>query len=138
MSTTALSASPSGASQNPNLGLNRLESAALVVGIVIAHLFFFRNLALPLSYDDSGYAEAGRDILENGLFSNFHESQIRTYAYPLFLSLPHWVSDLTGAPFRGTVFALHLLIYFSAAAFLRVEIGKLKGGGAGCVLRLGP
>ena len=101
-------------------GLNRYEGAALLLGVLVAHLFFIRNAPLPLAYDDYDYAMAGRSIWENGLFSKFYGSEIRTYGYPLFLSLVHG----TGLPLKWIVFEVQLLLYLLSAALVRAELCK--------------
>lgn len=117
--------SPRDASSNGtgrSLGIHGYEGAAILLAVLIAHLFFLRNAPLPLAYDDYDYARAGRGIWESGLFSKFYGSEIRTYGYPLFLSLVHGTSDATGVPFKWIVFETQLLFYLLGAAVLRAAL----------------
>ena len=102
--------------------LNRYEWAGLLFGLLIAHLFMVRSAATPLAYDDYDYAMAGRSILEGGLFSKFYGSEVRTYGYPLFLSLVHGLSDAISLPLKWVAFEIQLSLYFLSAAFLRREL----------------
>lgn len=108
------------------LRLSRAEWLALTIGLSIAAGFFVHQWRYPSSlYDAAQYAEMGRNILDHGLRSRFMESsQVRTYGYPLFLSVIVLVARVLHLPFVPVLFLAQLTLYVLAAAALRRSLAS--------------
>lgn len=99
--------------------LTRLEWGFVALGVVVAHGFFVHLVLFPSSYDAGAYVQAARDIVADGLFSKFASSELRTYGYPLFLSLVYRAANAIGLPFQFVLFEVQLVLYIGAAYFAR-------------------
>jgi hypothetical protein len=106
------------------------EWLALVVAVGIAHAFFGRNIAFPSAYDATKYLEIARDIARQGLFSEYHFSQLRTYGYPLVARLLLPVAETLELPWRFVVFEAQLAAHVAAALFLRAQWAAIAPGAA--------
>jgi hypothetical protein len=106
-------------------GLSRGEWIALLAAIVIAHLFYWRIVLYPSSFDAQNYFDIAADIDRNGLFSKFYYSDIRTYGYPLFLAALLRAADLSGIAVGCLMFEAQLALYLLAAYLVRREIARL-------------
>ena len=105
---------PVAATQDSNARLGRAEWCALLVGVAIAHAFLWHEWFYPSSYDAGLYANIGREIAEHGLFHRFSAADLRTYGYPLFLSIIHRGADALRLPFATVLFEVQLLLYVAA------------------------
>jgi len=104
---------------------------ALVLAIAIAHLFYFRIVAYPSDYDARNYFQIAEDINRNGLFSKFYYSDIRTYAYPLFLAVLLRAASFAHVPVGWLVLETQLAFYLLGAYFVRRRLAVLWPGFAG-------
>ena len=104
--------------------LTRVEWVALAISILVAQAFFIRLLHYPSCCDAGAYVQAARDIEANGLFSKYVFSDLRTYAYPLFLSGVIDLANFLRLPFTLVVFELQLGFYVLAALALRRVIAR--------------
>ena len=105
--------------------LSRREWVALGTAIVIAHLFYWRIVLYPSAFDAQNYFDIAADIDRNGLFSNFYNSNIRTYGYPLLLVAVSRAASLIGIPVGWLLFEAQLALYLFAAYFVRRAFAKL-------------
>jgi hypothetical protein len=111
--------------------LSRGEWIALVLAIALAHLFYLRIVAYPSSYDARNYFQIADDINRNGLFSKFFYSDLRTYAYPLFLAMLLRAASLVHVPVGWLMFEMQLALYLIAAYFVRQRLVTLWPAFAG-------
>ena len=111
-------------SQARGAALRRSEWLALLAALVIAHLFYWRIVRYPSEYDAQVYLEIGDDIGRDGLFSHYDYSHIRTYAYPLLLSVLSRAAGALGLPVVFVVFEVQLALFLLAAAFFRRRLAE--------------
>src|SRR5205823_13370363 len=105
--------------------LSRTEWIALAAAIVIAHLFYWRIVVYPSDFDARNYVQIAEDIIRNGLFSKFYYSDLRTYAYPLFLAALLRVADAAHLSMGWLLFETQLAAYLFAAYFVRQRLVAL-------------
>lgn len=105
--------------------LSRGEWVALFAAILVAHLFYWRIVNYPSDFDARNYLEIADDINRNGLFSKFYYSDIRTYAYPLFLAGLLRTAALAHVPVGWLTFEAQLAAYLLAAYFVRRRLATL-------------
>ena len=106
-------------------GLSRGEWIALAAAIVIAHLFYWRIVIYPSDFDARNYLQIAEDINRNGLFSKFYYSDIRTYAYPLFLAALLRMAGFAHIPVGLLIFETQLALFLLAAYVLRQRIAAI-------------
>jgi hypothetical protein len=111
--------------------LSRAQWIAVVLAIALAHLFYLRIVAYPSDYDARNYVEIAEDIARNGLFSKFYYSDIRTYAYPLFLAMLLRAASLVHVSVGWLMFEMQLALYLMAAFFVRQRLVTLWPAFAG-------
>jgi hypothetical protein len=99
--------------------LARVEWGALAFAVLVAHGFLVHEWFYPSSYDADQYAMMGREIAEYGLFHRFTAAGVRTYGYPLILSLVHRATTTLGWSFTIVLFELQLFLYVAACLFFR-------------------
>ncbi len=89
--------------------------------MIIASGFLAHQWRYPSSlYDAAQYGRMGRDILEHGLATQFMgTSQVRTYGYPLFLSLVQFAADTLRLPAVLPLFAAQFGGYVAACILFR-------------------
>jgi hypothetical protein len=112
----------SGATRNSVL--SRREWIALGAAIVIAHFFYWRIVLYPSAFDAQNYFDIAADIDRNGLFSKFHNSDVRTYGYPLLLVAFSRAANLMRVPAGWLLFEGQLALYMFAAYLVRRELAK--------------
>src|SRR5438034_8544874 len=105
--------------------LSRNERIALAAAIVIAHLFYWRIVVYRSDFDARNYVQIAEDIIRNGLFSKFYCSDIRTYAYPLFLAAVLRVAGTAHVSMGWLLFEAQLAAYLLAAYFVRRQLAAL-------------
>jgi hypothetical protein len=105
--------------RNGRARLGTGEWLALALAVLVAHLFHWRLLEYPSEYDSQGYRNIADEFVREGLFTRYQWSEIRTYAYPLLLSVLVRAARALGAPAGWVVFEAQLALYLLAAAFLR-------------------
>src|SRR5205823_1752521 len=105
--------------------LSRTEWIALAAAIVIAHLFYWRIVVYPSDFDARNYVQIAEDIIRNGLFSKFYYSDLRTYAYPLFLAAMLRIADFAHVSMVWLLFETQLAAYLFAAYFVRQRLVAL-------------
>jgi hypothetical protein len=101
------------------LAPSRAEWASFAFAVIVAHAFLVHEWFYPSAWDATQYVEVARDIADRGMFRPFTGSAVRTYGYPLVLSLVLRVADATGLSFVALLFAFQFLAYVVAAFFLR-------------------
>jgi hypothetical protein len=120
--------------QNKNLDLkwNRsrrlgdIEWLAIAVSLFIVHAAFFRKLMFTgWCCDGAGYQEIARHITSHGMFSSEAFNDMRTYGYPLVLSLLGLVERVTSIPLTLLSTEFQAGIYLLAAWLLRNEIQRI-------------
>lgn len=105
--------------------LCRTEWFALGFALLAATACFVHQCWYPSSlFDAAQYAEMGRNIVEHGIFSRFMESQVRTYGYPVFLSLVYAIAGRLHLPSSLLLFLVQLGLYLTAAALLRLSVAR--------------
>jgi hypothetical protein len=117
------------ASKNKSF-LSAVEWLALIFAIFFSHFIAVYFTDWPFNFDEDSYIHAGKNICDNGLFSKFHFSELRTYAYPAFLAVIKKVAGLfTATPFktRWPVFYAQLFLYLTVAFTLRHLIKNRLG-----------
>ena len=112
-------------SDRPARALLRRDWMAVAAAVAIAHLFYWRIVVYPSDFDARNYVEIAEDILRNGLFSKFYYSELRTYAYPLFLAVLLRVADLAHVSFGWLLFETQLAAYLLAAYAVRQRLAAL-------------
>lgn len=100
----------------------RGEWIALLLAVAIAHGFFWHLVRYPSDYDARNYLDIAADIARNGLFSKFFYSDIRTYGYPLFLSVLMRGAAVTGTFWAWWIFETQLLLFVGGAVALRQAV----------------
>ncbi|MEP6656988.1 MAG: hypothetical protein ABJC33_07110 [Betaproteobacteria bacterium] len=100
----------------------RGEWIALLLALAIAHGFFWHLVRYPSDYDARNYLDIAADIARNGLFGKFYYSDIRTYGYPLFLSVLMRGAAVTGTSWAWWIFETQLLLFVGAAVAVRQAI----------------
>ena len=108
------------------LALNRAEWASIAFAVIVAHAFLVHEWFYPSAWDATQYVEVARDIADHGMFRPFAGSAVRTYGYPLVLSLVLRAADATGLPFVVLLFAFQFLAYVAAAFFLRRALAPVS------------
>jgi hypothetical protein len=83
------------------------------------------------SYDARNYFQIAEDINRNGLFSKFFYSDLRTYAYPLFLGCCCARRVSLHVPVGWLMFEMQLALYLIAAYFVRQRLVTLWPAFAG-------
>lgn len=104
------------------------EKIALVFGVLFAFSVFLEWKNVRFFYDEIGYTGAAKGILQEGFFSKYYGSDLRTYAYPLFLAvIQGGVRVFSRSIFesRSFIFVAHAILYFLAAFFLRSSMFSL-------------
>ena len=69
---------------------------ATVLAILLAILYGWHTVRVPIGYDSEGYRQIAQDIRTSGVFSKFRYSELRTYGYPALLSLVLGVAETVG------------------------------------------
>jgi hypothetical protein len=105
---------------------SRWETIGILVAAAIAHGYFMAGRDVPILHDAAGYVRAAADILRNGLFSKFELSELRTYAWPWFLSWLIRLSDATAIPLRIVALEFQLALHIGAALALRRALRRMK------------
>jgi len=101
------------------LALNRAEWICVAFAVIVAHAFLVREWFYPSAWDATQYVDIARDIADRGMFRQFTGAHVRTYGYPLVLSVVLRAADATSVSFVVLLFAFQFLAYFAAALFLR-------------------
>jgi hypothetical protein len=114
--------------------LGGAEWCAVLVAVVVGHAFLAHEWLYPSSYDAGLYATIGREIAEHGLFHRYIASDLRTYGYPLFLSVVHRGADALRLPFPVVLFEVQLLLYAGACLWLRSALFRFSPHAARIVL----
>ena len=103
------------------------ERAALILAVLLGHLFFIPAFVCPLIHDSAGYVTLANGYLAKGLLSFVPQlTEVRTYGYPLFLAIFIRLSEWTGVNFRILVFESQLLLYLLSIVFLRWQCLRAK------------
>jgi len=105
--------------------LSPVEWCALAIAVLVAHAFLVHEWRYPSSWDAGQYAQMGREIVANGLFHPFQGSDLRTYGYPLFLSVVQRVANASAVPFAVVLFAAQLALYAGACLLLRAALFRV-------------
>jgi hypothetical protein len=106
---------------------SRTEWFALGFALLVAAACFVHQWWYPSSlFDAAQYAEMGRNIVEHGLFSRFMESQVRTYGYPVFLSLVYAIAGTVHMPSSLLLFLVQLGLYLIAVVLLRRSVARFS------------
>lgn len=90
-----------------------------MLAALIAYVYYFAWLDIPILHDAAGYLRAAQDILNKGLFSKYDMSDLRTYAWPFLLSGLVKLSNYTGVPLRLLAFHFELAFHLAACLGLR-------------------
>jgi MFS family permease len=99
--------------------VGRVEIAFLFGAIAIGCAGYMHECHFPSAFDSIGYVDSGNDIVSGGLFSNYANSELRTYGYPWILSLFLRARVAWGLPFAASLFVFQLAAYIFAAWFVR-------------------
>ena len=103
-----------------------IEWSALAFAVLAAHAFLVHEWLYPSSWDAGQYAQMGREIAANGLFHPFQGSDLRTYGYPLFLSVVQRGANGSGVPFTVVLFAVQFALYAAACLLLRAALIRMS------------
>ena len=107
--------------------LSRAEWIALVFAILVASGFLLHQWWFPsYLYDAGQYAKMGHNIVEHGLFSRFTASALRTYGFPVFLSVIYLVAGTIGVPDVLLLFLVQFGLYLTATTLLRRSLMYLS------------
>lgn len=111
--------------------LSRIDLVALGLGIAIACGFLVHQWWYPsYLYDAGQYTRMGRNIAEHGILTRYTASALRTFAYPIFLSVVVRGSELLGVSFTNLLFVTQAAAYFSACLCFRWALARLSPGAA--------
>ncbi len=102
--------------------ITNVEKIFLLAGVAIAHGFMIHIWLYPSGHDALGYVLSARDIATDGLFSKFHNSDVRTYGYPAFLVVVQGLADASRLPFHLVLLEAQLLLYVGAAFLIRGQL----------------
>ncbi len=94
------------------------------MAVVLAVLYGWHTVPLPLVYDAEGYRKIAQDIWKDGVFSKFYLSELRTYGYPAFLSGVVRVAEAVGWSERWVGFGVQLGLHLGAASSLWVALRR--------------
>lgn len=107
------------------LTLDKWERGCLAFGLGVAVLYFVHEWYYPSHYDAYTYTVMGDQIARNGLFSKWEWSDLRTYGYPLFLSIARRLSQALPIDFRLIIFAVQASAWVAAVLFLRHALARI-------------
>lgn len=111
----------------PAFRLSRFEWWALAIGVAIVAGFFLHQRWFPSTLYDAGqYTRMARDIAQHGPFAHFSASALRTYGYPILLSLVYFTADLLGVGFRDLLFVPQSVLYFAACFVVRAGLAQVS------------
>ena len=94
------------------------------IAVLLAVLYGWHTLSVPIVHDAEGYRVIAEDIRVNGIFSKFYMSDSRTYGYPWFLSLVWQLARAVGWPDRLAVFGMQAGLHFGAAVCLWLALQR--------------
>src|SRR5450759_5488452 len=92
--------------------LSHFEWLAVAFALVVVQAALFRNLIYAASCCDAiGYRNLAGGIVDHGLFSAAAFDGLRTYGYPLFLSVLQLLGRLTSIPIPLLASEVQLCVY---------------------------
>jgi hypothetical protein len=107
--------------------LSDFEWLAVAFALLLVHAAFFRKLIYSASCCDAvNYQDLAGRIVDNGLFSATGFSNLRTYGYPLFLSVLRLIERSTSIPTIWMATEFQLCIYLLAVWLLRNEVRRIS------------
>ena len=110
--------------------LTRLEWACVAFAIIVGTAFLAHEWLYPSAWDAAQYVDIARDIADHGMFRQFTGAHVRTYGYPLVLSVVLRAGDASSLPFLALLFAFQLLAFVGAAFFLRRMLAPVSPAAA--------
>ncbi len=97
---------------------------ATVLAVLLAVLYGWHTVKVPIVHDAEGYRVIAEDIRVGGIFSKFYLSELRTYGYPWFLSFVWQMGRAVGWSDRLVVWGMQLGLHFGAAGCLWIALRK--------------
>ena len=85
------------------------------MAVLLALIYGWHVVPLPLVYDAEGYRQIAQNILKDGVFSKFYLSELRTYGYPAFLSWVVRLAEAVGWSERWVGFGVQWGLHMGAA-----------------------
>lgn len=99
-------------------------SSAVAASALIATFFYVRSQTKPTCCDAEAYLDAGRVIAQQGIFTNWPQSGLRTYIYPWLLSVAHDVAVPQGLSVEGLVFLAQMVLHIAACLVLHAALSR--------------
>lgn len=99
-------------------------SSAVAASALIATFFYVRSQTKPTCCDAEAYLDAGRAIAQQGLFTNWPQSGLRTYLHPWLLSVAHDVAAPQGLSVEGLVFLAQMVLHIAACLVLHAALRR--------------
>jgi hypothetical protein len=112
-----------------------LGSLIIAIGLSIA--FYVHALSYPACCDASQYVEMARHFETYGFSANAPHSDVRTFGYPLLLSVVSRAAGALGLPLAAVVFVVQLTLYFACVAMLHRLIARSFGAVAAAAVFYG-
>jgi hypothetical protein len=110
---------------------------SVILAIGLSTFFYMHAVTFPSCCDTGQYVEMARYFEANGFIANAPHADMRTFGYPLFLSLVFRAADAVGIPLMAAVFLAQLAMYLGCVAFLYRRLAQSVGPAVGATVFYG-